>query len=155
SAFRRQSQAVSGGLLGPTRVKALTGADATTARQPAASSSKGSAAQADSTIVNFQLCATWRVQFVDAGFGEDYWATSSWQDVPARYAFGLITHQTDGSIIWQGNLDGNGCVGVSGVLGDPYEFQQWTIQTIRDDVEFDTYFMSNGTEFFYVLYSDY
>jgi hypothetical protein len=57
-----------------------------------------------------QICTNWRVQFTDAGFGEDFWATNQWVDVPAAFAWIEVNDGQPGGVnYWWGNIAGNGC----------------------------------------------
>jgi hypothetical protein len=57
----------------------------------------------------FQMCTHWKAQFTDAGFGEDYAATQGLQDLKARHAFASVRRTSDGTFLWTGYLDQNGC----------------------------------------------
>lgn len=68
--------------------------------------------QTGAVTVNTTLCATWRVQFVDSGFGEDVYPTSYWQDVPAAFANVWVQQNSTGSWVFNGKLSASGCVTV-------------------------------------------
>jgi len=60
----------------------------------------------------YNLCGTWRAQFVDSGLGEDVLPLNVWQDVTASYAFAYVATAA-GNLVWVGNLNVNGCVSLT------------------------------------------
>lgn len=102
--------------------------------------------QTGAIAVNTTLCATWRVQFVDSGFGEDVYPTSAWQDVPAAYANVWVQQNSNGSWVFNGKLSSSGCVTVPLSSLTTYTWYQgstemgWSGGPIMDN-----YLMINGT----------
>ncbi len=76
--------------------------------------------------VSVTICTTWRVQYIDGGFGEDALATSAWQDAPARYAYYEIWQGS--TLFWQGFLNSTACVTTAMPTG-ALQFRQYTTNT--------------------------
>jgi hypothetical protein len=62
------------------------------------------------TLRNVRFCAQWSAQYVDAGYGEDYLATTSYQNVAARGAMTYV--EGPDYFSWYGALDSQGCTPV-------------------------------------------
>jgi hypothetical protein len=73
-----------------------------------AGAAAGEETAAAETFDIVRVCGTWRVQYIDSGFGEDDLATSAWQDVPARFASARVLGPT-GNTVHSAYLDINGC----------------------------------------------
>jgi hypothetical protein len=99
-----------------------------------------------------RICATWRVQFIDSGLGEDVFATSSWQDVPAKFANVILWAES--SFFWEGQLDLDGCTTRSLPYGN-FTLEQRTTSVHSGGIGFDIYYMSNGSRYVYSLYSNF
>lgn len=81
-------------------------------------------ASADTTR---KWCATWKTDYVDAGFGEDYFTQSTLTSRPAQYAWGELVNRDTSAIVWTGYFDGSGCTPYLPVGGfTNYELRQGT-----------------------------
>ena len=69
-----------------------------------------------------RICSHWRGLWVDAGFGEDYLASKTTHDVPARYAQVRIGKGSR-TLVFSGNLDSTGCVQLHLEPGEYYMVQ--------------------------------
>lgn len=61
---------------------------------------------------SFQICTTWKAQYLDGGYGESYFNTNAPVDIPARYARFLVAGSNPGDpIIYDSYLYAGGCTG--------------------------------------------
>jgi hypothetical protein len=69
------------------------------------------------------ICTTWFVQYTDAEWGEDHFATSSWFHPPASHAEVSVVDESGANVLWSGHLNGSGCATVSLPVGLYYLVQ--------------------------------
>jgi hypothetical protein len=123
--------------------------DPTTGRAPPPFAAKLPGAHPTQTLqapsrVSLMVCTRWHVQYTDAGFGEDHFATSSWSHQRASFAYAYIV-DTGWNTYWEGNLDSAGCAWVSLAPG-VYAVFQVTDNTRQGGKLFQSYYMAGGTE---------
>jgi hypothetical protein len=107
----------------------------------------GEASAVTQALVNTtRVCGTWRVQYVDSGFGEDVMPGSQWQDVAASYAAYTISRIVNGSTaaLFGGNLDVGGCADVALPAAGTYSLHMTTNYTHAGSVTFATTYNDNG-----------
>ncbi len=63
-----------------------------------------------------KICSTWQGKFIDGGLGEDFANTSAEQNISASFARAVIT-SSDGTAVWKGVLDANGCTSIPLLVG--------------------------------------
>ncbi len=81
-------------------------------------------ASADTTM---KWCTTWKSTYVDAGFGEDVFTSSSPTYRAAKYTRAQVTIYSTSEEIWDGLLDSSGCTPDLPVLSNTkYRIWQWT-----------------------------
>jgi hypothetical protein len=81
-------------------------------------------ASADTTM---KWCTTWKSTYVDAGFGEDVFTSSSPTYRAAQYTRAQVTIFNTSEEIWDGLLDSSGCTPDLPVLSNTkYRIWQWT-----------------------------
>jgi hypothetical protein len=90
--------------------------------------------QASHTQDNIQVCVTWRVQYQDAGLGEDDLATTAWQDAPARFAHARVYLPANPSApdAFNGQLDLDGCTPVLALNAGTYTLEYNTMGISAD-----------------------
>jgi hypothetical protein len=88
-----------------------------------------------------RACVTWRVQYSDAGFGEDDFATSAWQDLPARFARAWVTRPGNPTRLFDGQLDVSGCTPALALDAGPYvlEYDTWHMTPDGLNKRFDVF----------------
>ena len=157
--------AASGRDLAPGSRSGLTGAVAVPAGSTAGSAQApapqvGSAgAVAESTAVaaspQVRICSTWRAQFTDAGFGEDYMKVKGWADDTASYAHALVLTVPGNALRWQGQLSGSGCTPYLTLAAGTYRLQQNTDSIGTGSVFFDSYRLVGAARYMYSLWADF
>ncbi len=101
------------------------------------------------------VCSTWRVQYIDAGYGEDAFTTSAWTDVPASLAYAYVLSVPGNAVYWQGQLDVNGCTTPVTLPAGTFRLQQRTAYTGLWGVTFNNYYMSGGVPYEYQVWADF
>jgi hypothetical protein len=81
-------------------------------------------ANADTTM---KWCTTWKSTYVDAGFGEDFFTSSSPSYRAAQYTRVQVTIYNTSEVIWDGLLDSSGCTpDLPALSNTKYRIWQWT-----------------------------
>ena len=150
-----QADAKLGPTLGLTGVRAVAASPSDTATETAAG---GGVVQPPATPLSaaVTICSTWRVQYVDSGFGEDGFPTSAWTDVPASLARAWVLSVPGNAVYWQGQLDVNGCTpGPVTLPAGTFRLQQSTTQIGMLGVWFNNYYVSGGVPYEYQIWADF
>lgn len=108
------------------------------------------------SLVSVKACSTWRVQYIDSGYGEDTFTTTAWQDTPAYLAHAVLLTVPGNALVWQGQLDVSGCMPNSvDVAPGTYRLQQSTTSVGDYGYYFNNYYMSGGTEYGYEVWANF
>lgn len=106
--------------------------------------------------ISIKVCTTWHVQFIDSALGEDVWPTANWQDVAASLAHAVLLTVPGNGIVWQGQLDWQGCMPSSvSVPPGTYRMQHSTTGIGSSPYVYNVYYMSGGTEYGYDVSADF
>ena len=148
-----KSDGSSGYRLGLTGVRAVAASPGDP--QPDTLDSQGGPPPPAPLSASITVCSSWRVQFVDAGFGEDAYTSNAWTDVPARYARAWVLSVPGNEAYWSGTLNSSGCTPPVSLPAGTFRLQQSTTGLGYSGIYFNNYYMSGGVAFQYQVWADF